>query len=76
MKLYTAPTYTVHSTAGEYATAEELNEGAAQMRQATADTYSPHVMTQVDRLRNKGFVGKGIKVAVVDTGVSEPSPGL
>lgn len=36
----------------------------------TADTFSPHVMTQVDKLRAKGITGKGIKVAVIDTGVS------
>lgn len=46
------------------------------MRQATADTFSPHVMTQVDRLRSQGVVGEGIKVAVVDTGVSRPSHSL
>lgn len=34
------------------------------------DTFSPHVMTQVDKLRAKGVTGKGIKIAVVDTGVS------
>lgn len=34
------------------------------------DIFSPHVMTQVDKLRAEGVTGKGIKVAVVDTGVS------
>ncbi|KAJ6439369.1 subtilisin-like serine protease PR1C [Purpureocillium lavendulum] len=33
------------------------------------DTWSTHVMTQVDKLRAKGVTGKGIKLAVVDTGV-------
>ncbi|KAF9765905.1 hypothetical protein IL306_001739 [Fusarium sp. DS 682] len=37
---------------------------------STADAYSPHVMTQVDKLRKKGITGHGIKVAVIDTGVS------
>jgi hypothetical protein len=36
----------------------------------TADTFSPHVQVQVDKLREKGITGHGIKVAVVDTGVS------
>lgn len=36
------------------------------------DTYSPHVMVQVDKLRAEGITGKGIKVAVIDTGVSPP----
>lgn len=35
------------------------------------DVFSPHVMTQVDKLRANGVTGKGIKVAVIDTGVSE-----
>lgn len=34
------------------------------------DTFSPHVMTQVDSLRAKGITGKGVKIAVVDSGVS------
>ena len=38
------------------------------------DTYSPHVMTQIDKLRAKGITGKGVKVAVVDTGVSDYTP--
>ncbi|KAJ6441546.1 subtilisin [Purpureocillium lavendulum] len=35
-----------------------------------SDTYSPHVMMQVDKLRAKGITGKGVKVAVVDTGAT------
>lgn len=37
------------------------------------DPLSIHVMTQVDKMREKGITGKGVKVAVVDTGVSIPS---
>lgn len=33
-------------------------------------TYSPHAMTQVDKLHEKGITGKGVKIAVVDCGVS------
>ncbi|KAI1078803.1 subtilisin-like protein [Whalleya microplaca] len=40
------------------------------------DTYSPHVMTQVDKLRAKGFTGKGIKIGIVDTGVDYKHPAL
>ncbi|GAO15282.1 uncharacterized protein UV8b_04903 [Ustilaginoidea virens] len=36
---------------------------------STADTFSPHVMTQIDKLRAKGFTGKGVHVAVIDTGI-------
>ena len=38
-------------------------------RQSGNDTFAPHLMTQVDKLRDKGLTGKGIKIAVVDTGV-------
>ncbi|KAF6793422.1 subtilisin-like serine protease pr1c [Colletotrichum sojae] len=44
--------------------------------EAAADTYSTHVMTQVDRLREAGFTGKGVKVAIVDTGVDYRHPAL
>lgn len=37
---------------------------------STSDALSPHIMTQVDKLHAKGYTGKGINVAVIDTGVS------
>ncbi|KFG80029.1 subtilisin-like serine protease PR1C [Metarhizium anisopliae] len=40
------------------------------------DTFSPHVMTQVDKLRAKGITGKGVKIAVVDTGIDYKHPAL
>jgi len=42
-------------------------------KRADADTFSTHKMTQVDKLRAEGITGKGIKIAVVDTGVSNPA---
>lgn len=36
------------------------------------DDFSTHVQTQIDLLRAEGITGKGVKVAVIDTGVSEP----
>ncbi|TDZ40669.1 Minor extracellular protease vpr [Colletotrichum trifolii] len=44
--------------------------------EAAGDTDSTHVMTQVDRLRAAGFTGKGIRVAIVDTGVDYRHPAL
>ncbi|KAK2616739.1 hypothetical protein QQS21_000351 [Conoideocrella luteorostrata] len=38
--------------------------------------YPPHVMTQVDKLRAKGITGKGVKIAVVDTGIDYKHPAL
>jgi subtilisin family serine protease len=41
-----------------------------------ADVNTPHVMTQVDKLRNEGYTGKGLRVAVVDTGIDYNHPAL
>ncbi|TQV99640.1 subtilisin [Cordyceps javanica] len=43
---------------------------------ARDDTYSPHVMMQVDQLRAQGFDGKGVKLAVIDSGVDYKHPAL
>ncbi|KAI0872073.1 peptidase S8/S53 domain-containing protein [Hypoxylon argillaceum] len=45
-------------------------------RQSSSDTFSPHLMTQVDKLRAKGVIGKGIKVGVIDTGIDYTHPAL
>ncbi len=50
--------------------AGEPTPGDALTKRAAQDTFSPHVMTQVDRLKAKGITGDGIKLAIVDTGVS------
>lgn len=34
-----------------------------------SDSFPPHVATQVDLLHAKGITGKGVKIAVVDTGI-------
>ena len=36
----------------------------------TVGDFAPHVMTQIDKLHEKGIKGKGIQIAVIDTGVS------
>lgn len=41
------------------------------------DVFSTHVQTQIDLLRAEGITGKGIKIAVIDTGVGHfPLPCL
>ncbi|KAL1798071.1 hypothetical protein ACET3X_004677 [Alternaria dauci] len=42
----------------------------------TNDAYSPHVMTQVDRLRAEGFTGRGTRIAVIDSGADYLHPAL
>ncbi|KAK3372245.1 peptidase S8/S53 domain-containing protein [Podospora didyma] len=50
-------------------------------RQAAAapagnDTMTTHIMTQVDKLHAEGFTGKGVRVAVLDTGIDYRHPAL
>ncbi|SAM82264.1 uncharacterized protein UBRO_04747 [Ustilago bromivora] len=40
------------------------------------DKFSPHVMTGVDKIHAKGFLGKGQVVGIIDTGVDYTHPGL
>lgn len=64
VKLFSVPQHTVLSV-GDAAAG-----GISRRQEASNDTFTPHVMTQVNQLRNKGITGKGIKIAVIDTGVS------
>lgn len=43
---------------------------------STKDTFSPHVMTQVDKLREQGITGKGLRIAIIDSGVDWTHPAL
>ncbi|CAJ2510277.1 Uu.00g061770.m01.CDS01 [Anthostomella pinea] len=38
-------------------------------RQTVNDIFTPHVMTQVDKLRANGITGTGVKIGIIDTGV-------
>lgn len=38
--------------------------------------YSPYVMTQIDRMHAAGFTGKGLKIALISTGVDYKHPAL
>ena len=40
-------------------------------REEEVDEFSTHVQTQIDLLRAEGITGKGIKIAIIDTGVSQ-----
>ncbi|KAH9992374.1 subtilisin-like protein [Xylariaceae sp. FL0662B] len=45
-------------------------------RQLENDTFTPHVMTQVDQLHAEGFDGKGVKIGIIDSGVDYTHPAL
>ncbi|KAI1081074.1 peptidase [Whalleya microplaca] len=44
--------------------------------EGSADDFTPHLMTQVDKLHAKGFTGKGLRIGIVDTGVDYKHPAL
>ncbi|KAK2596794.1 hypothetical protein QQS21_006123 [Conoideocrella luteorostrata] len=48
----------------------------AWANKTTNDTYSTHAMAQVNKLRAKGFTGKGIRIAVIDSGIDYTHPAL
>jgi subtilisin family serine protease len=62
---------------GNSGTAAPESVNSINKRQSSGnDTFSPHVMTQVDLLRADGIRGAGIKVAIVDTGIDYDHPAL
>ncbi|QRV93658.1 minor extracellular protease vpr protein [Ceratobasidium sp. AG-Ba] len=42
----------------------------------TANRFSPHIMTGVDKVHARGYFGKGITVGIVDTGIDYTHPAL
>lgn len=40
------------------------------------DTYIPHLMGNVGKLRNEGYAGEGLSIAIIDTGVDYNHPVL
>ncbi|KAH9867743.1 hypothetical protein IAQ61_008338 [Plenodomus lingam] len=69
-RITTRPTVGVNSVAAP-------DQQTRIKRQTTANrTFSPHVMTQVDRLHAEGVTGKGFRVAVIDGGIDYTHPAL
>ncbi|KAH6662632.1 peptidase S8/S53 domain-containing protein [Plectosphaerella plurivora] len=52
--------------------------GLLRKRQTSdeVDTFTPHRMTQVDKLRAENITGQGIRIAVVDSGIDYHHPAL
>ncbi|PNS19126.1 hypothetical protein CAC42_1862 [Sphaceloma murrayae] len=74
VRAYPVPRDEILWTGNERTTAPA--SGITKRQDSGNDTFSPHVMTQVDQLRAKGVTGKGIKVAVIDTGIDYTHPAL
>ncbi|KAH8898390.1 subtilisin-like protein [Thozetella sp. PMI_491] len=77
VKVYKIPDYTIHWTGNPGDNYEE-QDILSQVRRDTGknDTFSPHVLTQVNMLRDEGITGKGIKIGIIDTGTDYGHPAL
>lgn len=73
---YPIPNDEVVWTANSETAAPESSNYLGKRQSSDNTTFSPHVMTQVDRLRANGVRGAGIRVAVIDTGIDYDHPAL
>lgn len=71
VRLWDRPEFDVRRHDNSTDTAADV-QGTLRKRHCANSTLGngPHVMTQVDRLHAKGITGKGVKIAVIDSGVS------
>ncbi|RDW59406.1 hypothetical protein BP6252_12493 [Coleophoma cylindrospora] len=80
LRLYTRPSAQVSTSfkPKEVTSASALNKRAPLERRASADVddYIVHQMGGVDKLREQGYAGEGMFVAIVDTGVDYNHPSL
>ncbi|KAK4150861.1 minor extracellular protease [Chaetomidium leptoderma] len=69
VRRYPVPHHVVHSTG------DGVQEVLSK-RQKGNDTFSTHLMTQVNQFRDAGVTGKGIKIGIIDTGTDYLHPAL
>ncbi|KAK4238043.1 hypothetical protein C8A03DRAFT_33943 [Achaetomium macrosporum] len=69
VRRYPVPHHVVHSTG------DAVQEIIAKRTEGN-DTFSPHLMTQVNKFRDAGITGKGIKIGIIDTGTDYLHPAL
>lgn len=70
VQTFSIPKPEVHWTGTPGMEYKSIKKRGFEERDSVNDTFSPHVMTQIDKLRAEGVTGKGLKVALVDSGVS------
>ncbi|KAG7291315.1 hypothetical protein NEMBOFW57_001328 [Staphylotrichum longicolle] len=68
VRRYPVPHHVVHSTGDAVQAIAKREDGG--------DEFSTHLMTQVNKFRDAGVTGKGIKIAVIDTGTDYLHPAL
>lgn len=73
VRLYKKPVI-AHSSSALLTGTEE--HSSLDRRDAYVDTFTPHVMGGVDKLHAEGWTGKGVNIAIVDTGVDYNHPAL
>lgn len=78
-RYYTSPAFKAAGASKDYALASaegQSTAGSLASRGMRNDTFSPHVMTGVDKLHALGHFGSGITVGVLDTGIDYTHPAL
>ncbi|KAI1204563.1 subtilisin-like protein [Annulohypoxylon truncatum] len=54
----------------------ELLRHVKRQDDSNENGFTPHIMTQVDKLHAEGYTGKGLRIGLVDTGVDYKHPAL
>ncbi|KAL2202340.1 subtilisin-like protein [Sarocladium strictum] len=73
---HSLPDTRIHWTGNNTKTFTTNLDPSSKNANSTSDPYSPHVMTQVDKLHEAGYTGKGITIAILDTGIDYLHPAL
>ncbi|GAB1319843.1 Subtilase [Madurella fahalii] len=70
VRRYPVPHHTVLSTGSD------VQKLLAKRQESGNDTFTPHLMTQVNKFRDAGITGQGIKIGIIDTGIDYLHPAL
>ncbi|KAH7313735.1 subtilase [Stachybotrys elegans] len=69
-----------NTTARDFTTRQHFGSDSTPSRRRQVNEpgsgYSPHVMTQVDKVHTEGITGRDITIAVIDTGIDYNHPAL
>ncbi|KAG5661446.1 hypothetical protein KAF25_005568 [Fusarium avenaceum] len=76
VQVFSIPKPEIHWTGTPGTDYTAIKKRGFEERDLANDTFSPHVMTQIDKLRDEGVTGKGLKVALVDSGIDYKHPAL